>query len=343
MFHLLQTTRQISRQVRQLSSKPKVSFLDLHNSGLSAIERLCLEEALLRHDPLQRSWAIVGIHDPVHHTYLRIPMEDDTTRNDNCVIIMGIGGKPEQLLNVGKVKQDGVLTIKRFSGGGTVVLDHSSLWTTFIGRNQHFPHVDPFPRSIMEWSANDVFDSVFQRMKADALNHNSTKRHRTLIMDNKSCGLAPDSGETVEYNSSSKLHAKNVPDFSLRENDYVLGERKMGGNAQSITGGSWIHHTSFLWDYDDENMEYLTLPNKRPNYRGDRGHEDFLVKLKSIYGVTGDDISSRRAFLNHVKNVSNEAFDMEEVSFKDALSVVDELGGMQAWFDGKCRTKILDF
>lgn len=115
-----------------MSSKPRVSFLDLHNSGLSAIERLCLEEALLRHDPLERSWAIVGMHDPTHHTYLRIPNKEDRPRNNDCIIIMGIGGKPEQLLNVKKVKEDGVLAIKRFSGGVSCTIDRYRKQKFFI-------------------------------------------------------------------------------------------------------------------------------------------------------------------------------------------------------------------
>ncbi len=90
-------------------------------------------------------------------------------------------------------------------------------------------------------------------------------------------------------------------------------------------------------------MRYLTLPKKRPEYRGDRGHDEFLVKLKSIYGGDGNDHSLKRAFLNHVKDVSDNAFDMEEVDFRDALKIIDDIGGMQAWFEGKCRTRILDF
>ncbi|WZZ65820.1 hypothetical protein YC2023_077190 [Brassica napus] len=40
-----------------------------------------------------------------------------------------------------------------------------------------------------------------------------------------------------------------IGDFQLRENsfgisDYVFGDRKSGGNSQSITRNRWIHHTS---------------------------------------------------------------------------------------------------
>ena len=49
--------------------------------------------------------------------------------------------------------------------------------------------------------------------------------------------------------------------------DYVFGTHKFGGNAQSITKNRWIHHTSFLWDYDVRNMAYLKLPKRAPEYR----------------------------------------------------------------------------
>ncbi|KAL2928872.1 Highly reducing polyketide synthase sdnO [Bienertia sinuspersici] len=53
---------------------------------------------------------------------------------------------------------------------------------------------------------------------------------------------------------------------SIQE-DYVFGNLKFGGNAQSITKNRWIHHTSFLWDYEDANMTYLRIPQRAPKYR----------------------------------------------------------------------------
>ena len=49
--------------------------------------------------------------------------------------------------------------------------------------------------------------------------------------------------------------------------DYVLGERKFGGSAQSITKDRWLHHTSFLWDYHMSRMAYLKIPKRAPEYR----------------------------------------------------------------------------
>eukprot|EP00981_Chlorochromonas_danica_P008183 scaffold2042_cov175-Ochromonas_danica.AAC.5 len=85
--------------------------------------------------------------------------------------------------------------------------------------------------------------------------------------------------ETIYQPVFQALLPRDAPKFALREHDYVLGERKIGGNAQSITKGRWIHHTSFLWDYTPENMNYLQMPAKRPAYRSDRSHSDFLMPL----------------------------------------------------------------
>ena len=113
------------------------------------LERLSLEEALLRHD--DRNWAVVGTHEVgVDHKYLspqavRLPdyISSSSSMHPDCLIVMGIGGKPEHLLNIDRVREDQVLVCKRFSGGGTVVMDTNSLWTTVIGRKDWNPPGSP--------------------------------------------------------------------------------------------------------------------------------------------------------------------------------------------------------
>ena len=192
----------------------------------------------------------------------------------------------------------------------------------------------------MEWSANKVFGPAFAILKQKALLHPDafvTSTYPTMIVDTKSCGTE-NSGRTVQLPTALQSKVVEFPEFSLRENDYVLGERKMGGNAQSIVKGGWLHHTSFLWDYVDDHMEYLSLPSKRPEYRGDRKHEDFLVKLKTHYGplrTTG--------FFAAVKQACVDEFDVEEVTLREAMKIVDDqFGSLQEWYDGKCRTKIAE-
>ncbi|KAL2621241.1 hypothetical protein R1flu_001446 [Riccia fluitans] len=54
-------------------------------------------------------------------------------------IVMGISGKPEKLLEVEKVVKDGVPVIKRFSGGGTVIVDEGTLFVTLICSRSALP------------------------------------------------------------------------------------------------------------------------------------------------------------------------------------------------------------
>lgn len=49
--------------------------------------------------------------------------------------------------------------------------------------------------------------------------------------------------------------------------DYCFGEKKFGGNAQAITRKRWLHHTTFLWDFDRNSMELLKHPANAPAYR----------------------------------------------------------------------------
>lgn len=71
--------------------------------------------------------------------------------------------------------------------------------------------------------------------------------------------------------------------FALKENDFVFGDQKFGGNAKYIRKNRWLLHTSFLWDYDVKKMQALKLPSKRPSYRKERDHAQFLTPLKAHF------------------------------------------------------------
>ena len=62
----------------------------------------------------------------------------------------------------------------------------------------------------------------------------------------------------------------------------MLGERKFGGNAQSITKGRWLHHTSLLWDYQPASMALLRHPARAPDYRAGRDHAEFVTRLRDV-------------------------------------------------------------
>lgn len=87
----------------------------------------------------------------------------------------------------------------------------------------------------------------------------------------------------LEWTGSLYSHVFNGMDFRIRENDYAIGWKKFGGNAQYLRKNRWLHHSSLLWDYDPSNMNYLHLPKKIPKYREGRSHGDFLCTLKEYF------------------------------------------------------------
>ncbi|CAM9770159.1 unnamed protein product [Choristocarpus tenellus] len=47
-------------------------------------------------------------------------------------VVLGISGKPEKMCNLDLVQRDKVPLIKRFSGGGTVIVDQNTVFSTLI-------------------------------------------------------------------------------------------------------------------------------------------------------------------------------------------------------------------
>lgn len=104
----------------------------------------------------------------------------------------------------------------------------------------------------------------------------------TFICNEEESGVACTPEAILRW--SLEVYHPLIPDLAVRENDYVLGERKCGGNAQYLRRGRWLHHTSFLWEYDPEAMEaYVKMPPKMPRYRLQRPHRDFLTPLRPYF------------------------------------------------------------
>ena len=108
------------------------------------------------------------------------------------------------------------------------------------------------------------------------------------------------------------LRSCGVEDFRVNANDYCLGDVKFGGNAQSISGKRWLHHTSLLWDYQPERMAMLKQPAKQPAYRENRPHGSF------VQGLHASAIGSRSEILNAIVSAASERLELSEVSLEEA-------------------------
>jgi len=101
-----------------------------------------------------------------------------------------------------------------------------------------------------------------------------------------------------------------LKNFKLLENDFVIGTKKIAGNAKYIKKDRFLLHSSFLMDYDIKNIQkYLLMPNKAPVYRLKRSHKDFLLKIKNI--MPQDD------FVRNFKEVLKEIFNYKALELAD--------------------------
>ncbi|QVE48676.1 lipoate--protein ligase family protein [Chlamydia crocodili] len=104
--------------------------------------------------------------------------------------------------------------------------------------------------------------------------------------------------------------------FSVNENDYTLGEKKIAGNAQYIQKSRWVHHSTFLWDIDiDKLKRYLPIPQKQPSYRKQRLHQDFLTTIRPWF-------PTKESFFNKLKASVDSIFlwgTLSEDELKDIL------------------------
>lgn len=62
--------------------------------------------------------------------------------------------------------------------------------------------------------------------------------------------------------------------------DLVIGRRKFSGNAQRRKRQALLHHGTLLYKFSiDRVARYLKEPAKRPGYREERSHGDFVTNL----------------------------------------------------------------
>lgn len=72
---------------------------------------------------------------------------------------------------------------------------------------------------------------------------------------------------------------------AVRATDLALGERKFAGHAQRRLRGALLHHGVLLYDFDLGLMDLLlTEPARRPAWRGNRTHREFLTNAPLARG-----------------------------------------------------------
>ena len=205
--------------------RPVLKFV--RTSGLCVLKQLRLEETLFRAS--HENWVIAN---------------DGT---NETAIVMGISGKPHHLLDVAKVHEDMILTIKRFTGGGTVVVDGDTQFVSLIMNASVIPHVQLFPVPLMHWAS-----AVYKGIEHEESTSNKP----------------PDDASSSDSRKSSGVF-HDVPSWRVHQNDYVVGDgatdvKKVGGNAQ----------VRFFFFRNQTVCPYACLTLRPPLPGSNRGHTD---------------------------------------------------------------------
>jgi len=277
--------------------RPRVTLFDLRPLAREwpQLRVLQAEEALLRSADQTRAYCILsGVSAPAP------------------TVVMGLSGRLTELCDVAKLRaRPEVRVIRRFTGGGTVVTDASTVLASFVGGGRHLRAAEadgaaaadaaaaaaglplPHPQALMRWTAG-VYGEAFGRLGVDG--------------------------------------------FSLLgDQDYCVGDRKVGGSAQAISKDRWIHHTSWLWAFEPANMALLTLPAKRPEYRASRVHGDFLTTLERAGVPSGPALGDAT-----VRALEARGFDVDVADAAALVGLVAAEHGSEAAWAAKARSQYVD-
>jgi lipoate-protein ligase A len=101
---------------------------------------------------------------------------------------------------------------------------------------------------------------------------------------------------------SEAMQARGLDVTFCPISDLALDVRKVSGNAQARKRKYFLHHGTFLYDFDLEKIpSYLKHPGKEPEYRKGRPHKNFLTNLpinkEDLTGLVREVFSCREDIL----------------------------------------------
>ncbi|KAJ0856634.1 hypothetical protein HanRHA438_Chr13g0580631 [Helianthus annuus] len=139
-----------TRHVAQ-AGRPLMNIVRM--KGVPILQQLEIEECLLRTS--SDNWCI--INDRADRPHIVMGISDLISLRESVI------RKPAELVEIKRVLEDNIPVIRRFTGGGTVIVDLGTIFVSFICNKDDVADVQPYPRPIMSWTSllySQVFEGI---------------------------------------------------------------------------------------------------------------------------------------------------------------------------------------
>ena len=155
-----------------------------------------------------------------------------TWESTKPMVVLGASSVLAEDVDEAACLTDGVLILRRSSGGGTVLIGPGCLAYSLVLAYQSAEELRHIGAS---------YCSIFDRL----------------------------------------IKAIDVPGLSCAgTSDLAVGSFKVSGNSQQRKKNHLLHHGTILYSFDLSLVgRYLRMPGRKPEYRGNRGHAEFLSNL----------------------------------------------------------------
>jgi lipoate---protein ligase len=164
-------------------------------------------------------------------------------QSQQTFVVAGYANKIQAEVNVARCKADKIPVLRRCSGGGTVLQGPGCLNYTLI----------------LPITPNSALSGISGANK--------------YVMDHNREAIEFIAAESfsIQIQGCTDLAAAIAPSTIFR---------KFSGNSQRRHKAYLLFHGTFLLNFNLELVEkYLKFPSRQPDYRGSRGHGDFLMNL----------------------------------------------------------------
>ncbi|CDR95499.1 hypothetical protein, conserved [Babesia bigemina] len=231
----------IARWVELLSKQKQSCFYVFRLDGIGLLRQLLFEEFLYRKvAPVAENCAFYLVNNH--------------SRTGTKAVVMGLGGKAHQFVrDVNETKSRGISIIRRFTGGGTVIVDECSVNTSLIASTQFAK--DICPTDICRWSYDNVFSG---------------------------CGIFNDKFKCIEgdyvVEEYGDMESNNSTGMGDAEQSPLI--YKVAGNSQAFNNKAFVHHSVFPWSISPLISQVLLRPAKMPKYREGRDHISFVRSVR---------------------------------------------------------------